>query len=455
MSKFKKFCLSLLSLLSALCLTVGIGLRFVVADDDPDIGYNDKFIVRYTLDEIVTEKVDETTTKYFLAIDKDGNPIDEKKAVTTASVAFDAMEGKGAGNFTSGSMTIPAFLDSEATGFSVSGWMINQDSDWNTIFRYGTLYAAGTSEISLPNLTYRFEGEFANIYPGADNKLNGHEWDSFKNTTDPITSNNLNEYMYVTISVDAAKGITYYKDGVKAIHYPLTTALNNPAYTINDIVTTCIQAAKTQGLVFGDGNIARFDDLRISELLTDEEVAEQYSNSASLNISKIFADDAVFKEYTYDQVSAGIPYENAEYVIYYIKDFEDPDGDQNDNFEPSITFEAATLSSVNTDTSYGSITPIASSDYTVEVVEESEHVTANDQTTYYKVFKLSKGDISKLIKINFVKNESEDQARKYLSTLKVDGVLIDGFSCMVNDYTYSLEPTVTQIPVVTYTAMIP
>lgn len=393
MSKLKKFCLSLVSLLSALCLTAGIGLYFVVADDDPDVGYNDKLIARYTLDEITEETVDEVTTKYFNAIDGSGNALPDMKAVTTASVAVNAMEGRGAGNFSAHSidnpinMVIPAFLESEATGFSISGWMINQAGDWNTLFRYGTLWAEGTSEFALPNLTYRLNAAFCNFYPLDANKVNGGQWDSFINNNTPITSNNINEYMYITVSVDAADGITYYKDGVELIHYPIDTVLNNGAgatgtHTVNEIVVNAIQAAKTTGIIFGEG-ITRFDDLKISNVLSDEEVAEQYNNSVSLNISKIYKDGVIYKEFNYMEVSAGVPFESPEFIFYYLKDADDPEGDPNNNLEPEITFEASTLSSVNGEGVYGSITPIDPSEYTITFTK-TEPVIIGEIEIYYK-----------------------------------------------------------------------
>ncbi len=457
MSKLKKFCLILVSLFSVICLTAGIGLQNVKADDDPEVGYNDKLIARYTLDETTEETVEEVTTNYFNAIDNEGNPLADMKAVTTASIAVNAMEGRGAGNFSSGNMVIPAFLSSEATGFSISGWMINQAGDWNTLFRYGEVaFAAGTGEIGLPNVTYRIAEApgFTNTVPGDANKINGGQWDNFINNNTPITSNNLNEYMYITVSIDAVNGITYYKDGVALIHYPTTHALHITPYTVNDIVTTSIEAAKNSGIVFGDGNIARFDDLRISQLLSDEEVIEQYNNSTSLNISKIITGGIDFKEFNYDQVSAGIAYDSPEYVVNYLKDFEDAEGDLNNNLEPEITFEVSTISSENSEGVFGSLSLVNASEYTVTMTSTTPE-TVGDLTSYYKTYTITRGDLTKLIRIKFIKNNSIVEARKALSGLRIDGVLVEGFAGEIKDYAYNLAPTVTAIPEVTYTAMIP
>src|SRR5690606_5461200 len=71
MSRLKKFWLTFVSIISAVCLMAGMGLHIAFADDpEPENGYSDKLIARYTLDEIREETDEEQTIKYFDAIDK-------------------------------------------------------------------------------------------------------------------------------------------------------------------------------------------------------------------------------------------------------------------------------------------------------------------------------------------------------------------------------------------------
>lgn len=446
MKKVKKLLFFTLTLVCVMGLTFGTGISILADEANPN--YNDKLIARYTLDEISEEVVGEDTIYSFAAINNSGVALPDMKATTTASVINNAMEGKGAATFMTGNMRVPAFLGAEDTGFSVSAWFINREVDWDSLVDIQT--ADGKIiEIGMPNASwFDSTGFVGNKWPDDTNKVNGGQWDSFLNTSVVITANAVNEYMYVTLNFDPVNGLSYYKDGVKLITYPRTTTIGPNTY--GDVVDIAIATAKTDGIIIGKGAIDCVDDVRISTLLSDEEIMNLYANVSSLNISEILENGAFKLGYDYMGVASGVLYEFDEHDVIFLKDFDDPAGDLDFVNEPEVSFTVCSLNGP-ADT----LTTLNAADYTVEILGTTEPVTADNQTTYTRTYKVSRSDISKILNIRFIRINSEEVARTFLSYIRISDVRVNGFAMAINNYTYDLGTTVEEIPAVTYASVLP
>lgn len=141
--------------------------------------------------------------------------------------------------------TIGAVRNAVANGLTVGFNLTGLTSDWAP--------AIATSDniaVTLPNLDafwQKPEGGVTVNFPAIGNATpdalgtlyNGAAWNVFVGVD-----------CYVTITLSATEGVTWYKDGVKVVSYAATTYLSDGKATVSDLVKYILAAAENGTLVF-------------------------------------------------------------------------------------------------------------------------------------------------------------------------------------------------------------
>lgn len=104
-----------------------------------------------------------------------------------------------------------------------------------------------------------------NFFPGPENKINGHEYNCYF------------QGGYATIVLSKTEGVSYYKDGVLAIYYPLDKNGNAITTTLADFVEVYLSLAELGGLKLngGSGIISELKDAIVQPVAITAQMAKE------------------------------------------------------------------------------------------------------------------------------------------------------------------------------------
>ncbi len=208
----------------------------------------------------------------------------DAKGLFTCSVCGATLKSEDAKNT---SIAETALEGISTNGLTISFWGHgDSNSDWAT---RSVVTNVGALSLMMPNLGGSGKAKADTLpdalknnttFMAAYNAIAGNAWpDGHSTKHNGGTWNCLDDYYcYVTIVIDPAAGINFYKNGVLVIEYKNDTEGENGGWTVGQFVTAFLGCAEEGGIKFATAHVTAEDMVLQKTALNAEKIEARYTN---------------------------------------------------------------------------------------------------------------------------------------------------------------------------------